>query len=145
MTETPTSGTPSETAFATYTTGTVVIPTDVTGTPGTPFLPIPDAGSSTPTLFPRFYGTQPPAVPFGSLKLINKSKSEVYISLQCVTADGQVSILEYPVPRRVSVHAPAGKYIYVAWVGGRKMTGQFSLGKSTEKIITIYKDRIAIK
>jgi hypothetical protein len=79
------------------------------------------------------------------LKLINRSKSEVYISLQVVTTDGQISILEYPVPRRLEIQAPAGKYIYVAWVGGNKMSGHFSLGRGNEKTITIYKDRIAIR
>lgn len=138
-------GTPTATTFATLTTGTAVTPTNVTGTPATPFLPTATSGSPTPTLFPRFFGTQPPEIPFGLLTLINKSKSEVYISLQCETSDGQVSILEYPVPRRLGIRAPAGKYIYVAWVGGRKMSGRFSLSKSDEKTITIFKDRIVIK
>lgn len=148
VTNTVTSSTPatqSETPFATITTGTASTPTNVTGTPGTPGLGTATNSSPTSTLFPRFYGTQPPAIPFGRLKLINRSKAEAYISIQCVTADGQVSIIEYPVPRRLEVRAPAGKCIYVAWVGGRKMSGSFSLGKSSEKTITLYKDRIGIK
>jgi hypothetical protein len=133
------------TVFTTLTTGTAVTPTNVTGTPSTPLLPTSASGSPTPTLYPRFFGTLPPAIPSGSLKIINRSKSEVYISLQCITTDGQISILEYPVPRRLEIRAPAGKYTYVAWVGGKKMSGQFSLARSNEKTITIFKDRIAIK
>jgi hypothetical protein len=137
--------TPTATTFATFTTGTAVTPTNVTGTPGTPFLATATSGSPTSTLFPQFFGTQPPDIPFGLLTLINTSKSEVYISLQCKTSNGQVSILEYPVRRRLGIRAPAGTYIYVAWVGGKKMSGHFSLGKAAEKTITIFKDRIVIK
>lgn len=140
-----TPSTPSETPFATLTTGTASTPTNVTGTPGTPVPGAVASASPTETLHPRFYGTQPPAIAFGRLKLINRSKAEAYISIKCVTSDGQVSIIEYPVPRRLDVHAPAGKCTYVAWVGGRKMSGQFSLSKSGEKTITLYKDRVGIK
>jgi hypothetical protein len=139
------SSSPTSTVFSTLTTGTAVTPTNVTGTPSTPVLPTSPGGSPTPTLYPRFFGTLPPAIPAGSLKIINRSKSEVYISLQCVTTDGQISILEYPVPRRLEIRAPAGKYTYVAWVGGKKMSGQFSLARSNEKTITIFKDRITIR
>ncbi len=137
----------TETVFATLTTGTAVTPTNVTGTPSTlvPATETAPSGSPTPTLYPRFFGTLPPGIPAGTLKIINRSKSEVYISLQCVTTDGQISILEYPVPRRLEIQAPAGKYIYVAWVGGKKMSGQFSLGKANERMITIYKDRIVVR
>jgi hypothetical protein len=139
------SETPTGTVFATLTTGTAVTATNVTGTPSTPIQPTSPSGSPTPTLYPRFFGTLPPAIPSGKLTIINRSKSEVYISLRVVTSDGQISILEYPVPRRLEFRAPAGKYTYVAWVGGNKMSGQFSLGKSGERTITIYKDRIGIK
>jgi hypothetical protein len=99
----------------------------------------------TETLHSRFYGTLPPNLPSGRIILVNKSKREVYISLQCTTPDGYFTILEYPVPRLVETRGPAGKYFYVAWVGGKKLTGKFSLGTQDEVTITINKDAISIK
>jgi hypothetical protein len=84
-------------------------------------------------------------LPSGKIVLINKSKSEVYISLQCTTQDGYNTILEYPVPKRVNTRGPAGWYSYVAWVGGVQMTGGFHLGRQGEVVITINKDRIVVK
>jgi len=101
--------------------------------------------TSTETPHPLFYGTLPPNLPSGKIVLINKSKTEVYISLQCTTQDGYNTILEYPVPKRVNTRGPAGKYTYVAWVGGVQMVGHFGLGKQGEVVITIYKDRIEVK
>jgi len=43
------------------------------------------------------------------------------------------------------VSAPAGKYTYVAWIGGRQFQGWFSLGKNNEIEITLYKDKVTIK
>jgi hypothetical protein len=45
----------------------------------------------------------------------------------------------------VSTRAPAGKYIYVAWVGGQKFSGKFKLDRYQDLKLTIYKDRIEIK
>ena len=109
--------------------------------------PTPDNGLATPTvtLHVRFYGTLPPKLPYGFITLSNKSKAEAYISLQCTTTDGYTTILEYPVKGTFDVNAPTGKYIYVAWVGGNKMTGDFSLSKRQELFITLYKDKVSIK
>ena len=105
------------------------------------------AFSATPTetLHPQHYGTMPPNIPFGQITLINKSKAEADISLQCTTKDGNVTIIEYPVGRSMQINAPAGKYVYVAWVGGKKIVGKFGLDKSQEMTLTIYKDRVQIK
>jgi hypothetical protein len=74
------------------------------------------------------------------------SKAEAYISLQCTTNDGYVTIIEYPVGgSTVNTSAPAGRYVYVAWVGGQKFTGNFKLGKLQDLTIIMYKDRVAIK
>ena len=55
------------------------------------------------------------------------SKTDAYISLQCTTNDGYVTVIEYPLGgSRVEHSAPAGQYVYVAWVGGRKFTGSFN-------------------
>ncbi len=102
------------------------------------------AVSATPTetLHPRFYGTQPPDVPFAKMQLANKSKAEVYVSLQCTTDDGRLIILEYPVYGVMKVSAPIGDYVYVAWVGGRKFTGRFTLTRAGNVVIRFYKDKV---
>jgi hypothetical protein len=156
--------TPSETATATETpspdigafpspTGNVsIIPlpsitvTNTVSVPPTTSTPQRQlTATSTETLHPRFYGTLPPNLPSGKITLVNRSKKEVYVSLQCTTQAGFVTIIEYPVPSTVKTNAPAGKYIYVVWVGGNKLTGSFGLGIRDDLVITIYKDRIGIK
>jgi len=88
----------------------------------------------------------PPNLPSGNIALLNMSKVEAYISLQCTTNDGYVTVIEYPVGgSRVNTSAPAGRYIYVAWVGGQKFTGSFKLDKFQDLKLTIYKNRIEIK
>ena len=134
--------TATETGKAVTVTGTVSTST-VTAT-GT----LPTATQYTPTatvtLHARFFGTLPPALPSGKVKLINKSKAEVYISMHCTTIDGYTTIIEYPVAGRMSVPAPAGKYTYVAWVGGRQFQGSFSLGVRDDVEITFEKDKVKI-
>ncbi len=99
----------------------------------------------TPTLGILKYGTLPPAVPFNSITLWNRSKAQAYISLQVTTIEGYFTIIEYPVERQVRIKAPLGSYVYVAWVGGNKMTGTFSLTSADSLIITLFKDKIVIK
>lgn len=105
------------------------------------------AGQVTPiwTLAIRTYGTLPPEVPFSIITLVNKAKTEAYISLQVTMPDGNYSILEYPVEGRIKVKAPVGSYLYVAWVGGRKMVGEFRLHHGDDRTITLYRDRIAVQ
>jgi hypothetical protein len=157
LTQTPILETPTETPnpilltlTATLGTGTVpaeagtgIPSSDMTATAGLAFVP----GSSDPTTtpHPQFYGTLPPHLPYGYVTLVNKAEVEVYISLRCVTGSGQVTILEYPVKKRVEATAPSGKYTYVAWVGGRQFTGAFSLSQDGSRTIDIYKDKITIK
>jgi hypothetical protein len=104
-------------------------------------------GQVTPvwTLAVRLYGTLPPAVPFSQVTLINKANTEAYISLQVTMPDGTYSILEYPVEGRIRIDAPVGSYLYVAWVGGRKMVGEFRLSNNDDLSITLFRDRIVIK
>lgn len=101
--------------------------------------------TGTETLHPRFFGTLPPALPSGTIGLINRAKVDVYVSLQCKTIDGYTTIIEYPVRGRFQVSAPAGRYTYVAWVGGRQFQGSFHLGKGEELSITFNRDKITIK
>jgi hypothetical protein len=118
----------------------------VTGTPaytstaGSSTIPL-----ATETLHPRFFGTLPPAIPSGKILLINKAKADVYISMQCTTKDGSKSILEYPISSPMKVSAPAGKYSFVVWSGGRQLLGTFGLDTQEEITITVYKDRVTIK
>ena len=122
-------------------TATVTATATATGTLPTATLFTPTA---TETLYARFYGTLPPAIPYGKVSLINRSKAEVYISMNCTTVDGYTTIIEYPVPRGMRVSAPAGSYTYVAWVGGRQFQGSFSLGKNNEVAITFTKDKVTV-
>ncbi|MFL7868654.1 MAG: hypothetical protein AB8I58_07490 [Anaerolineales bacterium] len=128
-------------SVTTTATGTLTATVTVTGTlpTATPFTP-----TATETLHARFYGTLPPALPSGKVSLINRSKAEVYVSLQCTTVDGYTTIIEYPVPKGMRVSAPAGSYTYVAWVGGRQFEGSFNLGKNNEVVITFMKDKVTV-
>ena len=128
---------PNATTTATVTGTAFTATATITGTPATP--------TPTETLYARFYGTLPPSIPYGKIRLVNRSKAEVYVSLQCTTADGHFTILEYPVPGRMRVSAPAGRYTYVAWVGGRQFQGWFNLGQRGEREIIFNKDKVTIK
>ena len=114
------------------------------GAPVTTTAPAPGVRTMVPTLTIRLYGTLPPAVPFGNITLINKAKAEAYISLQITTKQGGPTILEYPVTGREKIEAPSGYYLYVAWVGGNKMVGNFSLRQDGSLFITLYKDKVVI-
>jgi hypothetical protein len=120
-------------------TGTLPLTTAPSNTPN------PAVNIATGSPHPQHAGTMPPSLPFGEITLRNKSKAEVYISLRCVTKDGYVTIIEYPVKGVVTTRALAGQYTYVVWVGGRQIVGDFALKKSQDLAITIYKDRVAIK
>ena len=153
--DTPTQqATPTETQNPVLLTLTATLGTGtVLGTPGTlsftttPSITPNPAFSITPagTAHRLYSGTMPPNLPYGEIRLINKSKAEVYISLRCVTKDNFVTIIEYPVKKTVTANAPAGQYTYVVWVGGNKLVGSFSLGKSEDLTINIFKDRVGIK
>jgi hypothetical protein len=123
-------------------TGTFDIPT-ATEFPATQALADPTTASRTSG--PLTYGTLPPAVPFSYVTLINRAETQAYISLQVTTEQGGPTIIEYPVRGRIEIQAPVGHYLYVAWVGGRKMVGEFRLHKNEDLSIILYRDRIVIK
>ena len=124
----------SETTPATATVVAVITTTAVS---------FPSSATPSPTLGVLTYGTLPPAVPYNTIRMLNKSKAEAYISLQ--QQDGAEAILEYPVKGQMSVDIPLGQYIYVAWVGGKKMTGSFNIGQFDTVYIFLYKDRIVVE
>jgi len=98
----------------------------------------------TPTLGPLTYGTLPPAVAFSQVSLVNKSKTQVYISLQLCDTEAAGAILEYPVKGTVKIKAPVGTYLYVVWVGGRQLTGTLQVPSNTDLTIRIYRDKVEI-
>ena len=130
-----------ETSTGTTATFEVATSTNIAGTT------VPSGSASlTPTLGVLTYGTLPPAiVPYSDITLINRSKRQGYISLQVFTEKGGPTIIEYPVRGQVTVAAPTGHYLYVAWVGGREMVGEFRLKKDQDLTIVLYKDRVEIK
>jgi hypothetical protein len=132
---------------ATAATGTFVVETATPGTLSADPTTTLASGQVTPiwTLAVRTYGTLPPAVPFSQVTLINKANAEAYISLQVTMPDGEYSIIEYPVEGSVKIQAPVGHYLYVTWVGGRKMVGEFRLHQDDDISITLYRDRVTIK
>ena len=122
-------------------TGTFEAPTS-TALPATPIL-----GPAIATLTPGVltWGTLPPAVPFSQVTLINRAKTKAYISLQVTTAEGGPAIIEYPVSGKIRFDAPVGQYLYVAWVGGRKMIGEFRIRHDEDIQILLYRDRVEIR
>jgi len=151
-TDTPTAtqtSPPSADLTTTPATGTSDVPT-ATGAPanvtstGTATLAVGQV-TAVWTLAVRKYGTLPPAVPFSQVTLVNKAKTEAYISLQVTMPDGKYSIIEYPVEGSIKIQAPVGSYLYVAWVGGRKMVGEFRLHQDDDLSIILYKDKVVIK
>jgi hypothetical protein len=75
---------------------------------------------------------------------VNRAKAEAYISLH-VDLDGSNTVIEYPVKGSIKIEAPIGFYQYVAWVGGRKMVGEFKLHHGDDLSITLYKNKVVIK
>jgi hypothetical protein len=139
LTATLLAGAPPATATSTLAPGIAA-----TLTPGITVIPF---VTSTPTVepVPIHYGTLPPALPSGTIKLMNESKSQAYISLRCTTKDGYVTILEYPVGgKTINVDAPAGEYAYEAWVGGNQMTGGFRLKGDHLITIKLYESKVVI-
>jgi hypothetical protein len=77
--------------------------------------------------------------------LVNRAKTQAYISLQVVTEEGGPTIMEYPVQGRIQIQAPVGQYLYVAWIGGRKMVGEFRLHRDDDLEIFLYRDRVEVQ
>lgn len=159
VTDTAAPPTESPAASATETATTSPIPnltttfataTEFAVTPGesTATLAMADVGAGTSTSTPSHltYGTLPPQNnPFSQVTLFNRSHAEAYISLQVNTRDFGPTIIEYYVERMVTIRAPVGYYLYVAWVGGNKMVGNFRLEENDDLLITLFADRVTIR
>ena len=154
-TATPLLASPSATLTETATTSpipnlttTVVTATEFAVTPGSGTATLAAAGLGTTTSTPSHltYGTLPPENhPFSVVFITNKAKAEAYISLQVDTRNFGPTIIEYYVRGTIKVRAPVGRYLYVAWVGGNKMVGNFRLTEDDDLSIILYKDRVVIK
>jgi hypothetical protein len=144
------SATPSATFTSTSPVTASAVPATVSATlvpaNATPTATLP-AGQITAiwTLAVRKYGTLPPLVPFSQVTLINKAKTEAYISLHVDLPQGGNTVIEYPVQGTIKIQAPVGFYSYVAWVGGNKMVGNFRLRHDDDLSIVLYKDKVVIK
>lgn len=148
-TDTPPAETPTQiidlSATSVTATGNGTVPTATAFPAGTITATLAQ-GQVTPvwTLAVRTYGTLPPAVRYSNITLINRANTEAYISLQVTMPDGNYSIIEYPVEGRITIQAPVGSYLYVTWVGGRKMVGEFRLRNDDDLSITLFRDRVVI-
>lgn len=112
----------------------------VPGSSGITIQPVPTEKS-----VPLSHGTAPKGTEYGDVTLSNKSKTEVYVSLQGTTKDGTEVINEYPVNGTMNVNVPAGWYVYVAWVGGQKFVGHFNLIGDWSASLTFFKDKVVVE
>jgi hypothetical protein len=148
-TTTATEAAPSATPLPSSTSAPNLTTTPVTATSGpgdnpTATKAAPGSLTVTPTPGVLLYGTLPPAVPFAKVTIVNRSRTQVYISLQNYPTDKPAAFLEYPVKNQVKVNAPLGYYVYVVWVGGRKIVGEFTLHKTDDLTITIFRDKVEV-
>ncbi len=75
----------------------------------------------------------------------NQSGTQVDISLHCTTIHGLQTVLEYNHVKHLIIQAPQGYYVYVAYVGGKMLSGGFSFLTQSKRSITIYRDRVVIQ
>ena len=139
---TPTVGTPA-TSSPTQASSTGTATASLTLTPAATY----GAGTASPTapLIPREYGTQPPAIPYGRVHLINHANRPVYVSFQCVAPDGTASITETPVGGRTNLSIAIGQCHWVAWVGSKEFSGDIRLQRFEELTFTFTKTRVMIQ
>lgn len=106
----------------------VIVPTP------TPYVPV-----------PLSVGIVRPGTPTGSVKLVNKTHAQIYVSLQGTMQNGDKIIREHPFSRMMTLRLPTGWYVYVAWVGGQKFSGQFRLSADQEHTLTFYENRVVLE
>lgn len=80
----------------------------------------------------------------GTVKLVNKSNGDVYVSLRIARADGTNAIYEYPVKGTMYVEIPIGWIDYIASVGGVKFTGGFKLKEGAISSVTFYRSKVVL-
>lgn len=139
------------TLTATLGTGTpsagTIIPGNTSGTVQTTVIPDFSTPATEPA-YPQTYGTMPPNLPFGKVTVYNQAKTEAYVSLQCTTKDGYVSIIEYPLSGngKTGTKMPAGSCRAVAYVGGNPpFSANFKLRAGGNASVTITNKGITAK
>ncbi len=100
--------------------------------------------AGTPATSPAGLDQLPPGTDYGTLHLENRSNRRLDITLYCTTPQGYQTVLDYSNVYSLNVRAPLGNYSFVAYVGGVKFTGSFSMLTSQKLTLTIYRDRVAI-
>jgi hypothetical protein len=136
--------TPSATPITSLTASTALTGSS-TGivTPVTPTVTQP-IGTSLP--FASFgLDKLPRGTVYKEVRILNRSHAQMDISLHCTTREGIEAILEYGDVRNITIKAPEGRYVYVVYVGGRKIEGSFSLLHATSAVITVYKDHVTVR
>ena len=109
------------------------------------YVPVPGVGVPTAEPQPLSYpGDIPKNAPQGTVQLVNKSNSDVYISLRTSRADGTSAINEFPVGGTFYTEIPVGWIDYVAWVGGVKFTGGFKLRENAIITITFNRSKVVV-
>ncbi|HEX2697645.1 MAG TPA: hypothetical protein VHM28_08045 [Anaerolineales bacterium] len=88
--------------------------------------------------------TLPPNTVYNTIHVQNKSGTQVDISLHCTTRRGLQTILEYNSIKNIFIKAPEGDYVYVIYVGGRRLIGSFSFINTGTLTLIVYRDRVAI-
>ncbi|MGE5073822.1 MAG: hypothetical protein ACM3MF_10370 [Anaerolineae bacterium] len=124
--------------------GTAAATGSVTPAPtGSATLPSTQSGATATLVEPIVIDTLPPSTVYVRVRIENESNSQMDISLHCTTKQGLHTILEYNNVRNVVIDAPEGDYVYVVYVGGRKIVGGFSLFHMNNAVITVYSDHVA--
>jgi hypothetical protein len=107
--------------------------------------PAPSVPSATATILESVsLDKLPPGTVYKSVRIENRSRSQMDISLHCTTLRGLQTVLEYGGVKNLTVQAPEGRYVYVVYVGGRQLVGSFELLAAPSLTITVYADRVAI-
>ena len=91
---------------------------------------------------------EPPAsVPRYKIKVENKTKGRVYISLQGSTEGGYNPIIEYDLAskERVILTIPEGKYASIVYVGNDPMINYFGVYKNNGVSIVISRDKVKVE
>ena len=136
--------TPIPTLTAATGSPTIATATPGTMTPsGTTALPAGPTSTAAPPESISLDKLQPGTV-YKPVHIQNLSHSQMDISLHCTTIHGLHTVLEYNDVRNLTVQAPECDYIYVVYVGGRPMSGSFSLLHVPKATITVYADKVAI-
>ena len=119
-----------------------ILPTQMLFTPTITFTPVPSP-TSTPGIFN--IDDLPEDLPSALLKLEDKAKGGVSLTLYLTTVPhGYQTILYYDFTGTLLETVPQGNFTYVAYVGGAKFVGYFSLTLPYKLTMTFYKDRVAI-